>query len=191
MDDSPSTNPSPSGDPQKETDSSLVRPPDLRAAPDFLRRRIAILFVSGLAAFSLTAWFLVHLDVAKETPNDASTAEGVVRAQLDALAQGELSIAYSLFTPRYRNEVPFESFEHLVEMHGAMFRARDLHVEYKVENLAHADLRVRLEAKDGEHYIANYTAIVIEGRWWIDEPPRDRVLAREAGDAAARDREPS
>lgn len=150
-----------------------------------MRRRIAILFVSGLAAFSLTAWFLVHLDVAKETPNDASTAEGVVRAQLDALAQGELSIAYSLFTPRYRNEVPFESFEHLVEMHGAMFRARDLHVEYKVENLAHADLRVRLEAKDGEHYIANYTAIVIEGRWWIDEPPRDRVLARAVGEVEA------
>jgi len=140
-----------------------------RDARHLLPRRVAILFASGLIAFSLTSWLLVQAKWNGGEPHDASTAEGVVRAQIDAFAQGELQMAYSLFSPRYRSEVPFETFEHVVSSHGGMFRPKSLRLEYKIESLAHADLKFGVEAGDGKKFTANYTVIVIEGRWWIDQ----------------------
>ena len=161
-----------------------------RSARQVLPRRLAILFASSLVAFSLTAWLLVRVKLNADDPHDASTAEGVVRAQLDALAQGELQVAYSMFSPRYRSEIPFDAFAHVVNAHGGMFRPKSLHLEYKVESLAHADLKFGVEAGDGARFSANYTVIVIEGRWWIDQMrwhaeigTQDRMLTLDDADS--------
>jgi hypothetical protein len=152
------------------TNASPVTPQiSERSSLHLFRRRLAILFASSLIAFSLTAWLLVRVKLQASEPNDASTAEGVVRAQLDALAQGELQVAYSMFSPRYRNEMPFDTFARGVNAHGGMFRPRSLRLDYKVESLAHADLKFGIEAGDGQRFSADYSVIVIEGRWWVDE----------------------
>jgi len=173
------------------TNQSPIPPPiSERSARHLLPRRLVILFATSLMAFSLTAWLLVRVKLNDGEPHDASTAEGVVRAQLDALAQGELQVAYSMFSPRYRNEMPFDTFAHVVNAHGGMFRPKSLHLEYKMESLAHADLKFGIESGDGERFSANYTVIAIEGRWWIDQirwhaeaETQDRVLTMRRADS--------
>lgn len=145
-----------------------------------------LLFASSLAAFSLTTWFLARVNNAADTPRDASTAEGVVREQLSALAKGESRVAYALFTPRYRAEVPLEAFDALVREHGAMFRTSSIRKETEIASLARSDITLRLESESGDRFVAHYTLVIIEGRWWIDEmrwrvdsQPADRIIARE------------
>jgi len=146
-------------------------------------RRISALFASSFAAFSLTTWLLTKTNIGGDAARDASTPEGVVRMQLDALAQSEPQIAYGLFSPQYRAEVPFAAFEEIVRAHGGMFRAKTIAIEDIARSYARDEMRVRIGSADGEHYVARYSTILIEGRWWIDamrwrvdEAPPERVF---------------
>lgn len=186
MDEPDSTNPQSAGAPPAATFS----PPTLRGRPrhanSFLPRRLAVLFAASFAAFSLTTWFLARMNTVADMPRDANTAEGVIRQQLDALTQGETRVAYALFSPRYRSEVPFDNFEAAVRAHGAMFRATSIRKESEIETLSRAEIKLKLETSGGDHFVARYTLIEIEGRWWIDEmhwhvdtPAAGRILAFE------------
>ena len=157
------------------------------------RQRITALFASSFAAFSLTTWLLTKTNIGGDAGHNASTPEGVVRMQLDALAQSEPQIAYGLFSPRYRAEVPFAAFEEIVKAHGGMFRAKTIAIEEIARSYARDEMRVRIGSADGEHYVARYSTILIEGRWWIDamrwrvdEAPPERVFTRARNDDAAR-----
>src|SRR5271170_5957320 len=122
MDEPPTSNPPPSGKPAgQEIPSHLLQRTRL-PIQKLLPRRIALLFASSFAAFSLTAWFLARVNNAADIAQDAGSAEGVIREQLEALSQGETRVAYGFFSPRYRREVPFGTFDALVREHGAMFR---------------------------------------------------------------------
>jgi len=112
--------------------------------------------------------------------------------QLDALAQSEPQIAYGLFSPQYRAEVPFAAFQEIVRAHGGMFRAKTIAIEDIAKSYARDEMRVRIGSADGEHYVARYSTILIEGRWWIDamrwsvdEAPPERVFTRVLNDDAA------
>jgi len=181
MDEPPSSNLPLSDKPASEEISA----PALRPFRADFSRRLMLLFASSFAAFSLTTWFLARVNNAADAPRDASTAEGVVREQLSALAKGESRVAYALFTPRYRAEVPFEAFDALVREHGAMFRTTSIRKETKFATLARSEITLRLESETGDRFVARYTLVIIEGRWWIDEmrwhvdsQPADRIIAR-------------
>ncbi len=139
-----------------------------RIADLVFHRRITALFASGFVAFSLTTWLLTRTNFGGDASRDASTAEGVVRMQLDALAKGETQVAYGLFSPRYRAEVSSEEFQRVVATHGEMFRAKTMAIEEIAQAVSRDELRVRIGADDGQHYVARYSTILIEGRWWID-----------------------
>jgi len=133
------------------------------------RRRITALFASSFVAFSLTTWLLTRANFGGDGARDASTPEGAVRMQLDALARGEAPVAYALFSPRYRAEVAPEAFREVVATHGEMFRAKTIAIEEVSSSVSREEMRVRMGAADGQRYVARYTAVFIDGRWWIDE----------------------
>lgn len=146
------------------------------------QRRVAILFASGFAAFSFTTWLLTRTNIG-DAGRDATTPEGVVRMQLDALGRGEAQSAYGLFSPQYRAEVSFEAFQHVIVVHNEMFRANSEVVEEVSRAATRAEMRVHIGAADGQHYVARYSTVLIENRWWIDamrwrvdEAPPERIF---------------
>jgi hypothetical protein len=180
-----STNPPPSGEPAEKQFSPPAFHEHPRVTNPLLPRRLAMLFASSFVAFSLTTWFLARTNNTADVPHAANTAEGVIRQQFEAVSQGEMRVAYALFSPRYRSEVPFETFEETVRAHGAIFRATSVRKESEIETVARAEIKLRLETAGGDRFTARYTLIEIEGRWWIDEmrwqvdaPAAGRILAR-------------
>jgi hypothetical protein len=188
-----STNPPPPGEPAATQFSPSAFHGRPQAANPLLPRRLAMLFASSFVAFSLTTWFLARSNNIADVPHAANTAEGVIRQQFEAVSQGEMRVAYALFSPRYHSEVPFETFEQTVRAHGAIFRATSVRKESEIETVARAEIKLRLETAGGDHLVARYTLIEIEGRWWIDEmhwhidtPAAGRILARELENDSAR-----
>ena len=157
----------------------------LNPAPkNIFERRATILFATTFAAFSFTTWLLTRTQISSNDSHDASTPEGVVRIQLDALAQGELQIAYAQFSSQYRDEVPFAAFQQIATTHSQMFRANKIAIEELAKNSPREELRVHITSVDGQHYVARYATILIDGRWWIDamrwrpdESPPERIFS--------------
>jgi Domain of unknown function (DUF4864) len=154
------------------------------APTNIFQRRVTILFATTFAAFSFTTWLLTRTQISSNESHDASTSEGVVRMQLDALAQGELQIAYAQFSPQYRGEVPFAAFQQIATTHSQMFRANAIAIEEITKSSSHDEMRIRISSADGQHYVAHYATILIEGRWWIDamrwrpdESPPERIFS--------------
>jgi hypothetical protein len=58
-----------------------------------------------------------------------------------------MRVAYALFSPRYRSEVSFETFEETVRAHGAIFRATSVRKESEIETVARAEIKLRLETR--------------------------------------------
>lgn len=153
------------------------------SSKNIFQRRVTALFAASFAAFSFTTWLLTRTQIGGGESRDAGTAEGVVRMQLDALAQGELQIAYGQFSPQYREEVPYATFQEIATMHGQMFRANTLAIEDISKSSLRDEMRVRITSADGQHYVAHYATVLIDGRWWIDamrwradEAPPERVF---------------
>ena len=150
-----------------------------------LLRRLGTLLMASLIAFALTAWSLVRWDGFAEPTGDDAGPSSVVRAQLTALGRGDLREAYDLFSQGYRDRVPFRAFHELVAAHPTMFRPRAIEFGGRQESRVRAVLDTHIVAADGERYLARYTLIVVEGRWWIDDlrwgreaEQTDRITAR-------------
>jgi len=158
-------------------------------------RRLVTLLATAVAAFALTIWLLVRHDPLGGAAEENSAAAGVVRAQLDALGRGELRAAYDLFSDHYREQVPFDAFHKLVATHWTMFRAREIKFESREASSVRAVFDTHIVSSDGERYLARFTVVEAEGRWWIDdvrwgfEPvPRHRLTAQLRFTAASGDR---
>jgi uncharacterized protein DUF4864 len=132
-------------------------------------RRLAVLLATAITAFVLTIWLLVRHEPPGGVAEENSAAAGVVRAQLDALGHGELRAAYDLFSDNYRKQVPFDAFHELVATHWSMFRAREIKVESREASRVRAVFDTHILSSDGERYLARYTVVEVEGRWWIDD----------------------
>src|SRR5580692_9862293 len=76
--------------------------PEYMTSPVPQRRRTALISL-GLAALAMLAWFVVN----REGLIGGSGPSQIVRAQIDDLGRGQLRAAYELFSPRYRQQVPF------------------------------------------------------------------------------------
>lgn len=134
-----------------------------------LRRRLLILLSAGCLAFAATTWLLVRNEGSLGLSRLASGPTSVVRAQLAALNRGDLRGAYDLFSAKYRQQVPFEAFHQLVVTHRRMFRTRQVRIGRDTESGERALLETHLVTEGGERYLARYTLIRAEGRWWIED----------------------
>lgn len=129
---------------------------------------MALLAASGLA-FTLTAWMLVHFDNPLGSMGSAGTPTSVVQAHLEALNRGDLHAAYDLFSQRYRQQVSFEAYHQLVSKHWRLFNIREFRVSRDDEWGGRAALETSILSVDGRRYLARFTLVHAEGRWWIDD----------------------
>lgn len=149
-----------------------------------LLRRLKILLATGVTAFVLTTWMLVSV------PNPAALfgvwggePERVVQSYFEALNRGELRAAYGMFSARFRGEVTFEAYHALVVSHRRMFLTREFQVRDARGSGERTVLLTRLQTTDGEHYLAQFTLVRLDGRWWINdlrwaaEPAERHVIA--------------
>ena len=53
--------------------------------------------------------------------------------------------------------------------HRRIFRLREFHFNRTEQSGGRAVLETRLVAADGERYVARFTLVRADGRWWIDD----------------------
>jgi hypothetical protein len=145
------------------------------------RQNLSLLLVLTLAAFTLTIWILVRVD----SPFGAFSngPQEIVRAQLRALDRGELRPAYDMFSERYRGQVSFDDWHHLIVSHWRMFHAQVLGSGMPANSGPDVTLEIYLHSADDKNYRARFTLVRTDGRWWIDdvhwaEEPDQRNVSR-------------
>lgn len=132
-------------------------------------RRLKRLLIFGCALFTLTIWLLVRLENPGKLSPFAPGPARIIRQHLEALNRGEFREAYLLFSQHYRDQVSFELYHELVVTHSAMFRTRIVSVRQQETSGNRIVLETRVLASDGERYVARFTLVRVENRWWIDD----------------------
>lgn len=133
-----------------------------------LRRRLALLLIAGLALFTLIAWMLVRLDLAGLATGARGPA-GVVRGHLEALNRNDLRAAWEYFSEGYRAKLPFERYHDVIVQHRTAFLTRQVEFRERDEDAGRTVLTARVTAADGTPYLARFTLVRSDGRWWIDD----------------------
>ena len=127
--------------------------------------RRATLMALSFAVAALLTWTALQ----REGLFDATGPREIVRAQVDDLGRGQLRAAYDLFSPRYRQQVPFNEWRELVVTHWRVFRTRELRFGDNEQSNGRAVLETHLLAESGDRYVARFTLVRAEGRWWVDD----------------------
>lgn len=141
----------------------------VRAARAQAVRRLLRMLIYCCFLFTLSIWLLVRLENPVRISLFSPGPSRVVRQHLAALNRGEFREAYLLFSPHYRGEVSFELYHELVVTHVAMFRTRIVSVSNQEISGDRVVLSTRVLALDGERYVARFTLVRQENRWWIDD----------------------
>lgn len=146
---------------------SARREADVRAhaAGSHMPSRRATLMALSFAVAALLTWTALQ----REGLFDATGPREIVRAQVDDLGRGQLRAAYDLFSPRYRQQVPFNEWRELVVTHWRVFRTRELRFGDNEQSNGRAVLETHLLAESGDRYVARFTLVRAEGRWWVDD----------------------
>jgi hypothetical protein len=146
---------------------SARREADVRAhaAGSHMPSRRATLMALSFAVAALLTWTTLQ----REGLFDATGPREIVRAQVDDLGRGQLRAAYDLFSPRYRQQVPFNEWRELVVTHWRVFRTRELRFGDNEQSNGRAVLETHLLAESGDRYVARFTLVRAEGRWWVDD----------------------
>ena len=135
-----------------------------------LLHRLKVLLAFGLVAFVLTTWTLVRLpNFAALLGGLGSGPEMLVQSYFEALNRGELRAAYGMFSSKYRGEVSFEAYHALVVSHRRMFLTREFQVRDTRASGERTVLLTRLVTTDGVRYLAQFTLVQFDGRWWIHD----------------------
>ena len=157
----------PAGEPPREAGPQAGAP---RAAlRRRLLRRLLALLTASVAAFTLTTFLLVRYEKLLGLLGGGPGPASVVRTHLEEVNRGELRAAYELFSPHYREQVSFDAYHALVVKHRRIFRLREFHFNRTEQSGGRAVLETRLVAADGERYVARFTLVRADGRWWIDD----------------------
>jgi hypothetical protein len=132
-----------------------------------LRNNLFTLLGLSLASFVLTAWVLVRV----ESPFGlfGSGPRDVVSAQLRALDRGEMRVSYNMFSEQYRKQVTFDQWRELVVTHWRLFHAEILGAEPPEQAGQRVVMEIHLRGADEKPYLARFTLIRAQGRWWIDD----------------------
>lgn len=134
-----------------------------------LLRRLRVLLLAGGLAFALTTWLLVRVENPAALFGLGPGPASVARAHLNALNRGALREAYDLFSAQYRQQVSFEMYHALVVSHREMFRTEAIQLDTREAAGERAVLESHVVSADGEQYVARFTMVRLEGRWWIDD----------------------
>ena len=134
-----------------------------------LLRRLRVLLMAGVVAFALTTWMLVRVENPAALLGLSPGPASVARAHLAALNHGELRTAYDFFSAKYRQQVSFEAYHRLVVSHREMFRTEVVEFETQEAGADRAVLESHITSADGAAYVARFTMVRREGRWWIDD----------------------
>jgi hypothetical protein len=145
------------------------------------RRRFALLLSLAVAAFALTTWIMVRVDV--PFGSLFTGPQEVVRAQLRAIGRDEFRPAYDMFSARYREQVSFDAWHELCVSHWRMFHGSVVRAETPEASGPGVKLEIYLRGADDKDYRARFTLIRAGGRWWIDdvhwsEEPEEREISR-------------
>jgi len=148
-------------------------------------RRLAALLCTGTLAFTLTTWILVQrerrapavmavshgagADAGEEQSAAASEPAKSARAQLQALNRGDIRTAYEMFSPHYRETASFDAFKALVKAHRPMFRTEEEELDSKPIPPDRVRIDLHVQSEDDEHYIAHFTMVRLNGRWFVDD----------------------
>jgi uncharacterized protein DUF4864 len=155
-----------------------------------LLRRLAALLGTGTLAFTFTTWLLLRHESRSTragapapaktdgpsqgpaAPRDkvaAAAALRTARAMLAAMNQDDLGTAYSYFSQRYRAQVSLSSFRSLVKKHRDMFHTEEQNVKTRSETKDRVLLDIHVSSDDDEDYVAQFTLVRLDGRWWVDQ----------------------
>ena len=132
-------------------------------------RRLLRLLIYSCFLFSVCIWLLVRLENPIRISLFSPGPSRIVRQHLAALNRGEFREAYLLFSQHYRDQVSYKLYHELVVTHAAMFRTRIVSVSNQEISGDRVVLSTRVLALDGERYIARFTMVRLENRWWIDD----------------------
>jgi hypothetical protein len=149
---------------QPGTISAGLPNPEPPLAPDRPKPR-AIFITAALLLVTLGLWFEGSRIgwFAQTDPTD------VARAQLVDLDHGRWRAAYDLFSPRYREQIPFETWRDMALTHSRMFHTREMSFGHDQEWNGGAALEAHLLAESGDRYLARFRLVYAEGRWWVDD----------------------
>jgi hypothetical protein len=141
-------------------------PPAARRSSGGVRRRLLALAGAGLAGLLAAAWLT--------GPRLAWFAgwggpREIARAQLAEIDRGQVRAAYDLFSVRYRRQVTFEEWRDLMVTHARMLRTHDVRFGDDNPRGGRDMFEVHLTAESGERYVARFTMIRSQGRWWVDD----------------------
>jgi Domain of unknown function (DUF4864) len=155
-----------------------------------LLRRLAALLGTGTLAFTFTTWLLLRHESrsARASAPAAAKSDGpaqgpaaprdeaaraaalrTARAMLAAMNKDDLGTAYSFFSQRYRSQVPLASFRGLVRKHREMFHTEEQDVKTRSQTKDRVLLDIHVSSDDDEDYVAQFTLVRIDGRWWVDQ----------------------
>jgi hypothetical protein len=74
-----------------------------------------------------------------------------------------------MFSARYRGQVSFDDWHHLIVTHWRMFHAEVLGTGEPADAGPGVSLEIYLHGSDDKDYRARFTLIRTDGRWWIDD----------------------
>jgi len=143
--------------------------PPQRAPVDGANRRRAAMFVAAVfTAIALGGWLLA---IRGGWIASATGPEEIVRAQIQDIGNDRFRAAYELFSFRYRSNMSFDLWRDLVMSHRGMFRTRELRFggDEGRDSRGRAVLEAHVVAESGTRYVAQFTLIHAQGRWWIDD----------------------
>jgi hypothetical protein len=146
-----------------------VDPCDLhRAARREFLRRLRILLLAGLAAFTLVVWTLVSVESPLERLGLVSGPRRMIRAHLAALSRGEARAAYEHFSLHYREQIPWPAYQQMIASHRDMFRTQLVGFRDRPGEGPHTVLDTELVSANGRRYVVRFTVVKDGSRWLIE-----------------------
>ncbi len=182
-----SDNPASPSPGRPEAAAPIFTAPREASRKNIFHRRVTALFASTFAAFSLTTWLLTRTNFSGDAAHDVEHARRRSAAATRRAGAERAANCLRAFFAAVSRRSSFAAFERMVSTHGGMFRATRLPIEDIAKSIPATKCACALAPADGQHYMAHYSTVLIEGRWWIDamrwrgdEAPPERVFTRSA-----------
>ena len=141
--------------------------PHREARREFLRR-LRVLLIVGLAAFTLVVWTLVSVESPLERLGLISGPRRMIRAHLAALSRGEARAAYEHFSSHYREQIPWPAYRQMIASHRDMFRTQLVEFRDRPADGVHTVLDTELVSANGRRYVVRFTVVKDGARWLIE-----------------------
>jgi hypothetical protein len=131
-------------------------------------RGVQWVLVVAVVSFAVS-WVLIRGSMVRITGARANDPLNIVRVELGSLASGDIKSGYAQLSERYRKQVSFEDYYALVTSHRRMFLTRNFRVTRREQNHGQVFIETELTSRSGRQFLAQFTLVESQGRWWIDD----------------------